>query len=73
MRAAFARSRSALIACGVVGAVRRVGIGRVLGPALGVRAAVPGVLTVIFEVLLLYRPPVAGPALDARWRGVDGF
>ena len=73
MRAAFARSRSALIACGVVGAARRVGIGRVFGLALGVRAAVPGVLTAIFGVLLLYRTPDAGPALDARWKGVDGF
>lgn len=73
MRAAFARSRSALIACGVVGTARRVSIGRVLGPVLGVCAAVPGVLTVIFGVVLLYRPPEAGPALDARWKGVDGF
>jgi hypothetical protein len=52
-----------------VGAARRADIGRVAGPPLGVRAAVPGVRTEIFGVRL----PDVGPALDARRNGVLGF
>jgi hypothetical protein len=64
--AALARSLSALIACGVVGATRRAEIGRVAGPPLGV-LTVPGVRKV--GVLLL---PGVGPALTARRNGVMG-
>jgi hypothetical protein len=64
--AALARSLSALIACGVVGATRRAEIGRVAGPPRGV-LAVPGVRKV--GVLLL---PGVGPALIARRNGVMG-
>jgi hypothetical protein len=64
--AALARSLSARIACGVVGATRRAEIGRVAGPPRGV-LAVPGVRKV--GVLLL---PGVGPALIARRNGVLG-
>jgi hypothetical protein len=64
--AAFARSRNARIACGVVGAILRDGIGLVEGPPRGV-LAVPGVR--ISDVLLL---PGEGLALAARRKGVLG-
>lgn len=66
--AALARSRSARIACGVVGAVRRDGSGRVAGPPRGV-LAVPGVRK--SGVFLL---PGVGPgsALAALRNGVLG-
>ena len=65
--AALARSLKALIACGVVGAVLRAGIGRVAGPPRGV-LPVPGVRKV--GVFLL---PGVGPALAARRNGVLGW
>jgi len=61
---ALARSLNARIACGVVGAVRRAGIGRVAGPPRGV-LPVPGV-----RIGLL---PGVTPALAARRKGVTGF
>ena len=61
--AALARSLRARIACGVVGAFRRAGVCRDVGPPRGVRAAVPGVRTKIFGVR---PPPDVGPALAAR-------
>ena len=64
--AAFARSRNARIACGVVGAVLRDGSGLVAGPPLGV-LAVPGVRTSGVRPL-----PGVGPALIARRKGVIG-
>lgn len=66
VRAAFALSLSALIACGVVGAALRADIGRVAGPPRGVLAAVPGVRKVGV------RPAGVGPALIARRKGVAG-
>jgi len=64
--AALARSRSARIACGVVGATRRDGNGRVAGPPRGV-LPVPGVRR--SGVFLL---PGVGPALAALLNGVLG-
>lgn len=61
VRAALARSLSALIAWGVVGATLRADMGRVAGPPRGVLAAVPGV-----------RKVGVGPALIARRKGVIG-
>jgi hypothetical protein len=55
------------MACGVVGATRCDGSGRVVGPPRGVRP-VPGVR--ISGVFLL---PGVGPALTARWKGVLGW
>lgn len=66
VRAALALSLRARIACGVVGAIRREGRGRVAGPPRGVRP-VPGVL--MSGVLRL---PGVGPALMARRKGVMG-
>jgi hypothetical protein len=64
--AALARSRSALIACGVVGAPRLDGIGLVAGPPRGV-LPVPGV-----RISGVFRLPGVGPALAARRKGVLG-
>jgi hypothetical protein len=61
---AFARSLCARIACGVVGAARRAGSGRVAGPPRGVRL-VPGVRFVLL--------PGVAPTLAARRNGVTGF
>ena len=66
VRAAFARSLSALIACGVVGACLRADIGRVAGPPRGVLAAVPGVRKVGVGAAGV------GPVLIARRKGVMG-
>lgn len=73
VRAAFARSRRARIACGVVGAARRDGIGRVAGPPRGV-LPVPGVRTsgVRTSGVFLLPGVGAGPALAALWKGVLG-
>jgi hypothetical protein len=64
--AALARSLRARIACGVVGAALRDGIGRVAGPPLGV-LPVPGV-----RISGVFRLPGVGPALTARRKGVLG-
>lgn len=67
--AAFARSLSARIACGVVGAARLAGMVRVDGPR-GVRTAVPGVRMGMLGVCRLVG---VGAALVALWKGVTGF
>lgn len=64
--AALARSLRARIACGVVGAALRDGVGRVAGPPLGV-LPVPGV-----RRSGVFRLPGVGPALTARRKGVLG-
>lgn len=62
--AAFARSRNARIACGVVGAALLIGSGRVAGPPRGVYA-VPGVR--------IGALPGVAAALGLRRKGVAGF
>jgi len=64
--AALARSRNALIACGVVGAGLRDSNGLVAGPRRGVRP-VSGVRNAG-----VFRLPGVGPALKARRKGVTG-